>query len=156
MEIVRARPEDAAALTAIAHAAKRHWGYPEQWITAWREALTIQPDFISSNLAFSAVEENSNPVGFYVLTKENDGLHLDHLWVTPAAMGHGIGRALFRHAVDQARELRHRSFLIEADPNAEAFYKKMGAHQVSAISTEIEGRLRELPLLRYDIETIDT
>ena len=156
MKIVRARPEDAAALTAIAHAAKRHWGYPEPWIAAWRETLTIQSDFIASNFAFSAVDENSHAVGFYVLTTEKDGLHLDHLWVTPAAMGQGIGRTLFRHAVDQARELSHRSFLIEADPNAEAFYKHMGARRIGINQTQVEGHPRELPVLQYDLETIDT
>jgi hypothetical protein len=39
MQIVRAKPEDAAALTQIAHAAKRHWDYPERWIEAWRDIL---------------------------------------------------------------------------------------------------------------------
>lgn len=29
--IRRAVPTDASALTAVAHAAKRHWRYPEEW-----------------------------------------------------------------------------------------------------------------------------
>jgi hypothetical protein len=40
MHIVRAKPEDAANLTGIAFAAKRHWGYPENWIESWRDLLT--------------------------------------------------------------------------------------------------------------------
>ena len=32
MQIIRAKPENATALTAIAFAAKGHWGYPEQWM----------------------------------------------------------------------------------------------------------------------------
>jgi hypothetical protein len=39
MQIVRAKPEDAETLTEIAHAAKRHWDYPERWIEAWRDIL---------------------------------------------------------------------------------------------------------------------
>ena len=58
MEIVRARPEDAATLTTIAFAAKRHWGYPERWIESWRDALTVQPDFIITHETYSAVVEN--------------------------------------------------------------------------------------------------
>jgi GNAT superfamily N-acetyltransferase len=150
MQIVRAKPEDAEALTEIAHAAKRHWGYPERWIESWRNILTMRPEFIAENLAYSAIEE-SRAVGFYVLTTENDGIHLDHLWIVPDAMGRGIGRALFEHAVGQARGLGHRTLKIEADPNAEGFYRRMGAQRVGANVTNIDGQRRELPLLLYDL-----
>lgn len=33
--IRRVLPEEAAQLSRIALAAKRHWGYPERWIEAW-------------------------------------------------------------------------------------------------------------------------
>jgi hypothetical protein len=36
---------------------------------------------------------------------------------------------------------------IEADPNAEGFYKRMGASHVGEIVYEIDGRERVLPLL---------
>ena len=85
MEIVRARPEDAEALTEIAHTAKRHWGYPEQWIEAWKNTLTIRAEFIASNVAYCAIDD-ARAVGFYLLTCESDGLHLDHLWIVPPAI----------------------------------------------------------------------
>src|ERR1041385_4441987 len=97
MEIIRATPAYAGQLTEIAHAAKRHWGYPEGWIQSWKETLTIRPEFISANFAYCAIE-NTQPIGFYILTSENDGLRLDHLWIVPHAMGRGIGRRLFQHA----------------------------------------------------------
>ena len=152
MQIVRAKPEDAAALTEIAHAAKRHWYYPERWIESWRDILTIRPEFIAENVAYSAVEEG-RPVGFYLLTTETDGLHLDHLWIAPHAVGRGIGRALFAHAVEQSRRLGHKALQIEADPNAEGFYARMGARRVGETVTEIDEQRRELPLLLYDLGT---
>jgi GNAT superfamily N-acetyltransferase len=155
MQIRRAQPQDAEALTEIAHSAKRYWGYPERWIEAWRSVLTIGSDFIDSNVAYCAIEE-SRPIGFYILTGEPDGLHLDHLWVAPSAMRRGVGRALFEHAVDQAGNLGHRLLLIEADPNAELFYERMGARRVGSKATEIENQPRELPLLQYDIEARET
>jgi len=155
MQIVRAKPEDAEALTKIAHAAKRHWGYPERWIESWREILTMRPEFIAANVAYSA-SEDGRAVGFYLLTTESDGLHLDHLWIAPQAMGRGIGRALFAHAVEKTRGLGHRTLRIEADPNAEGFYARMGARRVGEIVTEIEGQRRELPLLLYDLESADS
>jgi GNAT superfamily N-acetyltransferase len=150
MEIARATPENADALTEIAFAAKRHWGYPERWIEAWRDILTMRPEFIAANVAYCAIEENQ-AVGFYVLTTESDGLHLDHLWIMPHAMGRRIGRALFEHAVEQAKALRFHAIKIEADPNAEGFYQRMGARRVGVSVTEIDGRPRELPLLEFRI-----
>ncbi len=91
MEIVRARPEDAATLRIIAFAAKRHWGYSERWIESWRDALTVQPDFMATHETYSAVVENRT-VGFYVLGCTGDRLNLQHLWVLPSAMGQGVGR----------------------------------------------------------------
>lgn len=150
MQIVRAKPQDAEVLTELAYAAKRHWGYPERWIESWRDTLTIRAEFIAANVAWCATED-ACAVGFYVLTNESDGLHLAHLWIVPPAMGRGIGRALFEHAVEQARELGGRALEIEADPNAEGFYKRMGAQRVGVTVTNIEGQRRELPLLRYDL-----
>jgi len=151
MQIVRAQPQDAEALTEIAHAAKRHWGYPERWIESWRDTLTIRAEFIAANVAWCATED-ARAVGFYLLTDESDGLHLDHLWILPDAMGRGIGCALFEHAVEEARTLGHRILKIEADPNAEGFYARMGARRVGETITEIEGQRRELPLFLYELQ----
>lgn len=145
-EIVRAKAEDAAGLTEIAYAAKRHWGYPETWIAAWRDTLTMRPEFITANVAYIAVE-NERPVGFYVLTNEADGPRLDHLWVLPSSMRRGIGRALFEHAATEVNRLGFPCMKIEADPNAEAFYKRMGAVRVGMSASEICGERRELPLM---------
>jgi GNAT superfamily N-acetyltransferase len=146
--IVRAKPEDAETLTAIAHAAKRHWGYPETWIESWRDVLTMRPEFIAGNISYCAIE-GGRPVGFYVLTNEDDGIRLDHLWILPNAMGRGIGRALFAHAVGEAKSAGHSWIKIEADPNTEGFYKRMGAVRVGTSISEICGERRELPLLKW-------
>jgi len=147
-EIVRAKAEDAEILTQIAHAAKRHWRYPESWIAAWRDVLTMRPEFIASNTSYCAFEDD-RAAGFYVLTTEDDGIHLDHLWVVPEAMGRGIGRALFAHAVAQAKNLGADSIKIEADPNAEEFYKHMGAQRIGTSLGRVEGEQRELPLMEF-------
>ena len=150
MQIVRAQPQDADALTEIAYAAKHHWGYPERWIESWRDMLTIRAEFIAANVAWCATED-ARVVGFYVLTNESDGLHLDHLWIVPSAMRRGIGRALFEHAVEQARALGGRALEIEADPNAEGFYTRVGARRIGVTITTIEDQPRELPRLRYNL-----
>jgi len=149
MEIHRAKPEDALALTEIAFAAKRHWGYPEHWIQRWRDVLTIHPEFIARNETYVAVLEGQ-AVGFYALVYGNDRVSLEHLWVLPIAMRQGIGRALFNHAVQQAKVLGVEAIEIESDPNAEKFYETMGARRVSVNVTKLDGQARSLSVLIYD------
>ena len=150
VRIVRAKREDAETLTEIAHAAKRHWRYPENWIAAWRDFLTLRPEFIAANIAFIAIDDG-RAVGFYVLTTQDDGVHLDHLWITPGAMRRGIGRALFEHAAAEARNLGFVSIKIEADPNAEGFYKRMGAFRIGTNVSTVEREPRALPLLEFHL-----
>jgi GNAT superfamily N-acetyltransferase len=104
MEIRRATPGDAEALTRISFAAKRYWSYPERWIAQWKEALTITPDFVRRNEVYVAVVEGK-PVGFYALAGQGREIELGHLWVTPEHIGTGVGRALFDHAVCRVASL---------------------------------------------------
>lgn len=149
MRIVRAKPEDAAVLTEVAFAAKRHWGYPERWIQIWRDILTVAPELVIANPTFAAIEDD-RVIGFSSLTLEPRP-DLTHLWVRPGAMGRGVGRVLFERIVEQARALELSAFEIEADPNAEAFYLHMGAKRVGTRVSELEGERRELPLLLFEL-----
>lgn len=150
VEVRRAAPEDAGALSRIAFAAKAHWGYPERWMERWREGLTITPGFVGGHEVFAAFVEGE-PVGFYALVGEGRRIELEHLWVLPEWIGEGMGRALFEHAVRKAASLGAETLGIEADPNAEGFYRRMGARRTGEIVYEIDGRERVLPLLAMDL-----
>lgn len=150
MKILRARVEDDGTLTAIAHAAKRHWGYPESWICAWATALTVTPDYIDAHPTFVAVT-NGEIVGFCALILEPDGARLDHLWVLPKAMGGGVGRALFVQAETAARAAGATCLRIVGDPHAEGFYQRMGASVYGRKPAPMDGRERFLPLLRKEL-----
>jgi GNAT superfamily N-acetyltransferase len=149
MKILRATPGDAGTLTGISFAAKRYWGYPERWIAQWKEALTITPDFVRRNEVYVAIVEGM-PVGFYALAGQGDKIELEHLWVSPEHIGTGVGRALFDHAVRRAGSLGAEVLGIEADPNAEGFYRRMGARRVGETSYPIDDQRRVLPLLVVD------
>ena len=114
-------------------------------------ALTVQPDFIITHETHSAVVENRT-VGFYALGCKGDRLNLQHLWVLPDAMGQGVGRWLFAHAVERVRDLGFGVLEIESDPNADGFYQRMGARRIGTRVTVLEGRRRELPVLVYEVD----
>jgi GNAT superfamily N-acetyltransferase len=104
MIIRRSVPEEAATLTQLALDAKRHWGYPEHWIQHWESDLTISSDFIRDNHVYVA-EEDGAIRGFYALCV-GDKAELEHLWVTPASIGTGIGKELFLDAMERAAKIK--------------------------------------------------
>lgn len=154
MRIRRAATEDAPALTRIAHEAKQHWGYPEHWLKHWQDDLTITPDFIAGNEVYVA-ESKTDLVGFYALIIKQEKAELDHLWVLPQHIGTGVGKELFLHAMQHAARERVAEVEILSDPNAEGFYRKMGAHRIGETVSELEGQARLLPLLTIDPEDVD-
>ena len=145
-----ASPEDAQTLTTIALDAKRHWGYPENWIKHWEADLTISSDFIRDNHVYVA-EDNGEIRGFYALCVAGDKAELEHMWVTPAMIGTGIGKELFLDAMERAAKLNVNAVEISSDPNAAGFYKRMGATQIGEIDSAIEGQPRRIPRLKKEI-----
>lgn len=151
IQIEAARPEDAARLSEIAFAAKRHSGYPDRWMEIWRGELTITPEFVASHETYSAVIDGQ-AIAFYALGRKDDRLQLLNLWVLPEWIGRGIGRALFEHAVERATTLGFREIEIESDPNAEGFYLRMGARRLGVSVHMVEEQRRELPVLVCRVE----
>jgi GNAT superfamily N-acetyltransferase len=144
-----ASPDDAAELTTIALNAKRHWGYPEHWIKHWESDLTITPDYIRENHVYVA-EEDGEVLGFYALCIAGEKAELDHMWVTPARIGAGIGKELFLDAMERAAQLNVGAVEISSDPNAAGFYKRMGATQIGETDAPVDGRARKLPRLKIE------
>jgi GNAT superfamily N-acetyltransferase len=144
-----ATADEASALTAIAHDAKRHWGYPEHWIKHWESDLTISPDFIRDNHVY-VVEEDGEIQGFYALSVAGNKAELEHMWVTPARIGTGVGKELFLDAMERAAALKVGAVEISSDPNAADFYKRMGATQIGETDASLEGESRTLPRLKIE------
>lgn len=112
----------------------------------WNDPLTITPRFISDNKVYAACVDGEI-AGFSALVADEGRVWLDHLWVSPQHIGTGVGKALFIHAAGEAASTGAFVMEIESDPNAEGFYKRMGAARVGETASEIEGERRVLPLL---------
>jgi len=144
IRIRRARPAEADELTRIAHAAKRHWRYPEAFIRRWRADLTVTGALIASSPVYCAAR---GPIvlGFYALSGARRTRELEHLWVRPDHIGSGVGRRLFQHLRRTLRRARVTRVRIASDPHAEGFYCRMGARRVGSVASTPAGR--RLPLL---------
>jgi GNAT superfamily N-acetyltransferase len=150
IEIRGATPDQAEALTEIAHAAKRHWGYPDAWVRLWSPSLTITPEFIEKHETYVAWMDE-RPAGFCAISQEADNASLEHLWVKPVYIGKGIGAALFNHILARCKNLAVQVLKIESDPNAQGFYERMGAKKVGQVVGEMDGQPRVLPLLEVKV-----
>lgn len=150
MQIQPVIPEHADTLTQIALAAKRHWGYPERWIEIWTAQLTFTAAFFESNEGWAAMDGETE-AGFYTILVADKAASIEHLWVLPKYMGQGIGKQLFRHAVQTARERGCETLQLDADPNAVGFYERMGMHKVGERHSEVDGQERMLPIMEISL-----
>ena len=146
--IRRARPSEADNLSELALRSKGHWGYDADFLAACRDDLTLSPEDIATSAVY--VHDGGDiALGYYRLLLQDDGVaELDALFVEPAAMGHGVGKRLWQHAVATAAELGCSELVLQSDPQAEGFYLAMGAQRAGDLeSTVIPGRM--LPLMRF-------
>jgi len=151
ISIRRAQPEESDVLTEIAHAAKRHWGYPENWIEHWKDDLTITAAFIVNNEVYIAMI-GDEIAGCCALVIKDSRAELEHIWVKPEHVRTGVGKALFMQVAERAANPDLPALEISADPNAEGFYQRMGAAHIGEVRSEIDGKPRILPRMSVDLK----
>lgn len=144
------RPEDADRLTALAFLAKAHWGYPSEWLEAWRAELTLTPAMLAAAMGYVA-ELGPDIIGFWVRAAlDSDQLTPGWLFVHPEHMGRGVAHALWGALRNDAAARGIRSFVIEADPHAVPFYRKLGAERIGEKASVVIPE-RVIPILRIPI-----
>ena len=150
VRVRQAEAGEAQALTALCLRSKAHWGYDAEFMRLCVPSLTVGEDAIAEGRVLVATDDNSQVIGTASVLRDGDDAELGLMFVDPAAIGGGIGRALFDEAVGLARRLGYRRMTILADVNAAPFYERMGARFLrNAPSDAIPGRT--LPLYEYDL-----
>ncbi|MFG2282467.1 GNAT family N-acetyltransferase [Streptomyces asoensis] len=135
-----ARNEEASYLSDLALRSKGHWGYDAAFLASCREELTLRGAELASRRT-AVVERDGSIVGFTTFEGEPPQGVLGMMFVDPDAIGQGIGRLLFTHAVETAQSLGFTRFTIDADPNAEPFYEAMGGVPAGRVASgSISGR----------------
>jgi predicted N-acetyltransferase YhbS len=147
LRIRPARADEAEVLTDLSLRSKAFWGYDAGFLARCRAVMTVKARGIETYPHYVA-ELDGRIAGFYGFEPETEGVGLDYMFVENDLVGRGVGRALWRHAVETARGLGHRALIVVSDPNAEGFYLKMGCRRIGTRTSELENR-RRLPLLRF-------
>lgn len=124
----RARADERQMLDEMTLAGLRHWGHDQNHPEAYQGLAGIlqAEEGPESHLVF-VLEEAGGVVGFYELRDRGDHVELLRMFLRPDLIGHGYGRVLWNHAVQEAASMSDR-MLISADPGAVGFYEAMGAN----------------------------
>ena len=141
--------EELPTLSALCLRSKAVWGYDRDFIEACRRELTIEPsEMLSSTIAVA--EEDGRIVGVAQMKVAGDEADLLKLFVEPAMLRAGVGTKLFHWAISEAARMGAARMLIEADPDAAPFYRRMGANDCGlAPSGSMPGRM--LPRLVIEV-----
>jgi len=130
-------------LREIAVEAKAHWGYDRALVEEWALGGDFDPESLRKRLLYVA-ESDGRPVGWAALIPRGEVGWLEDLWVEPAWIGRGVGRALFEHVAAEARQRGARRLAWEAEPNAQGFYEHLGATYVRDSEETEWGRVLEV------------
>jgi len=147
MHLRPARVAECAELTDLIMRSKASNGYDASFMEACRAELTVTPETLARG-PFAVLEADERVIGTAQISPEEGDWQLHLMFVDPACQGMGAGRRLIDWATAEARRQGAGELHIEADPNAETFYLRSGAHRVGAApSGSIPGRMIPLMIL---------
>jgi GNAT superfamily N-acetyltransferase len=149
VEIKKAGIEDSAVLTSITKRSKAYWGYSDEQMKNWSEALTITKSYIEENDVYK-LSDGDLPIGYYsFINLERNEVKLDNLFVLPDYIGSGYGRFLMTDFLNRIKKSGTIKVLLDSEPNAEKFYANFGFIKVGQIETTIKGRY--MPIMELKI-----
>ncbi|MFI1452860.1 GNAT family N-acetyltransferase [Streptomyces roseus] len=128
VKIRAARPREAEELGALVLRSKAYWGYDAEFLASCAPELRIRAgEMAERRIVVAEDAEGGRVLGLASLEGGPPVARLGLLFVEPGAIGRGVGRRLYRHALRRAAGLGVRRLLIDADPHAAGFYRAMGA-----------------------------
>jgi GNAT superfamily N-acetyltransferase len=147
MRIRDARSTEAPALEALQRRSSDVWDDYREQLAAHPDAIELPQTFIDNGWTRVAVADDDTPIGFSVVIPTCGPVHeLDGLFVEPAHMQRGVGRALVEDAAARASRESGTCLEVTAGP-AEGFYEKVGFRRIGAAQTRFGPAVR----LRRDL-----
>ncbi len=112
-----------------------------------KKDLTATEDYIEEQPVY-LLEQNNRIMAFYSFSITN--YKLEALFIDPDYIGKGVGKIMWTHLMNKAKELGMNEFTLDSEPKAEGFYLKMGAIKTGfTLSTVFPDR--KLPLMKVQV-----
>ena len=143
-KLLEASIQDIHTLNKIAFAAKQHWGYPDDWMEKWKEALTLTEEHFAEQSIYK-LQKADKIIGYCSIEERETEYEVMNLWILPAYIGKGYGKLLLNETLKKVIQ-KSKPILVEADPHAEAFYASQGFISFSKRESYPKGRF--LPLMK--------
>lgn len=141
MRIETAQKEDSVTLTDITYKGKAFWGYSAEQLERWKNELTISPEYIEKHETYKLLIEHET-IGYYSFLKiDDDTIKLDNIFLLPEYIGKGYGRILMLDCIHKSKILQAKRIILDAEPNAEGFYKRLGFETYNRMESSIKRRL---------------
>lgn len=144
--VKRAVAEDAERLTALVRASDAYRGEYASALVGYQ----VTAGYIELHQVFVAVDRDGHDLlGVYGLVL--DPPELDLLFVENGAQRRGVGRRLVEHMIREARGAGLESVRVVSHPDAEAFYRRMGARRVGTMPPRPPKVTWERPELEFAV-----
>jgi GNAT superfamily N-acetyltransferase len=141
--------DELSDLSDLCFRSKAVWGYDEEFMNACRGELSFQPRDLELT-PIAVAEHDGKTIGVAQVKVVDDEADLLKLFVEPTALRRGTGKALLVWAANVAKKLGAMRLMIDSDPDAAPFYRRMGAYDVGqAPSGSVPGRM--LPKLAMNL-----
>lgn len=152
MYIQQAIPTDAKELTELTIRSKSYWNYGKKQIEEWRAELTITEKYIDENHIYK-LEIDKLLIGFYAYHPINPtDIKLNYLFIEPKYIGKGYGQFLMTDFLRRIKKSQFERVSLDADPNAEKFYSRLGFRSIGKLKSSIKNRF--LPIMELEIKPL--
>jgi N-acetylglutamate synthase-like GNAT family acetyltransferase len=150
MDILKAEPTDNELLTTITKMSKAYWGFSEDILKEWEHLLTITKDYIEKNKVYKLIQ-NDQIIGYYFyFSTDESTIKLDNIFILPEFIGKGFGKILMNDFLKNIKQIGINKVTLDAEPNAEIFYKTFGFETIGQLESSIKDRY--LPIMELQME----
>ena len=149
MEIKKADISDADILSDLTIRSKSYWNYSEAQIRKWKSDLSITTEYISKRKVYNLIERNQILAYYAYFSLGKEQVKLDNMFIHPDFIGRGFGKLLMNDFMNRAKSTGFKKVILDADPNAKDFYKKLGFSVTGKKETSIKNRF--LPIMEKNI-----
>ncbi|WP_299444335.1 GNAT family N-acetyltransferase [uncultured Aquimarina sp.] len=150
MKIEKAIKNDSNDLTELTIRSKSHWNYSKEQIEEWRDDLTVSEIYILEKEVYKLINRN-DLIGYYSYFRINDlDVKLENLFIEPEFIRKGFGKMLMNDFLQRIQNAKFERIILDADPNVEKFYEKIGFKVIGKLETSIKNRF--LPIMEMKIK----
>lgn len=135
----RAHSGEAEAVREIVTRSMAHWDRSPAYLAQARELMSLSAEDLERDESW-LVLAGAAVAGFYRISRVGAAVaEIEEFHLEPPMIGRGVGRRMFEHACEQARQMGARELIWSTDGHALGFYLRMGGQVTGTEPSGIAG-----------------